>query len=340
VHPPTRLPIIMLTGRDARDDVVEALRRGANDYITKPLDMAVVIARLRTQLSLKSAVDQIVGLERDLERKNAELERANDDLRAAYRRMKSDLQAAARVQRSLLPSSPPPAPGLTFAWRYHPCQELAGDSLNVFTLDDEHIGCYLLDVTGHGVPAALLSVTITKLLMPVPDQPSLVRRREPSGRLAAVSPRVVAEELNARFQLDPETCRFFTLFYGLLNTRTREVRYVCAGQSGPVLARAGEVRNLNQPEIAIGVVPDPGYHERRLQLMPGDRLYVYSDGIDEARDARRTLFGEQRAMRVIRECRDQSLDASLDRLVHAAEQWAAAALDDDVSALALELLRD
>ena len=339
-HPPTRLPIIMLTGIGEGEHIVEALRRGANDYITKPIDVPVVVARLRAHLSLKSAIDQIIDLEHDLERKNEQLQRANHDLGAAYRRIKSDLESAARVQQALLPSSPPDAPGFGFAWRYKPCQELAGDSLNVFALDDDHVGCYLLDVTGHGVQAALLSVTISRLLTPVPDQPSLVRRRDGAAGLTPVSPRIVAEELNARFQLDPETCQFFTLFYGLLNVRTRELRYVCAGQAGPVLApQRGDVRNLNQPEIAIGVVPDPGYHERRLQLCDGDRLYLYSDGIDEARDTRRRLFGNERALRIIADARLVTLNESLDRLVSAAERWAGSSLDDDVSALAIEAQR-
>ena len=101
-YSPTELPIIMATAKGERDDIVKALKMGANDYVTKPLDFPVVSARVQTQLSLKHAVDQIVALEKDLERRNQELVKVN-------RRMSEDLQAAAKVQQSMLPTSLPKA---------------------------------------------------------------------------------------------------------------------------------------------------------------------------------------------------------------------------------------
>ncbi|MHC5035653.1 MAG: PP2C family protein-serine/threonine phosphatase, partial [Planctomycetota bacterium] len=132
------LPIIMATAKTESEDIVQALKLGANDYVTKPLDFAVVLARVNTQFSLK---------------------RAGEELRAAHARMKHDLDAAARVQRTLLPGELPQTEAARFAWRYRPCDELAGDSLNVFRIDDRFVALYVLDVSGHGVPAALLSVT-------------------------------------------------------------------------------------------------------------------------------------------------------------------------------------
>jgi PAS domain S-box-containing protein len=98
------------------------------------------------------------------------LARANKRLEAANHSIKRDLDAAAAVQRSLLPSVLPEAPGTRFAWRFRPCQELAGDFLNILPLDDRHIGVYILDVSGHGVAAALLSVTLSHILSLVPDR--------------------------------------------------------------------------------------------------------------------------------------------------------------------------
>ncbi|MCH7870457.1 MAG: response regulator, partial [Planctomycetes bacterium] len=103
VHPPTSLPVIMMTGIDQRGAVLEALQLGASDYVVKPFDFAVALARIRTQLSLKRAVDHIVRLERDVEKKNRELQQANTELKEAYGQIKSDLEAAAQVQRALLP---------------------------------------------------------------------------------------------------------------------------------------------------------------------------------------------------------------------------------------------
>src|SRR5262249_34779536 len=150
-HPATALPIIMATARDQREDVVQALQQGANDYVTKPIDFPVVQARIETQLALKRAVDEIVALKRDLEQRNG-------DLHAANERMKRDLESAARVQRSLLPSAAPAVAEAEFSWIFRPCDLLGGDILNVFPIGDTHVGLYVLDVSGHGVPAALLSV--------------------------------------------------------------------------------------------------------------------------------------------------------------------------------------
>ena len=96
----------------------------------------------------------------------AKIERQNQDLFRANQRMKRDLDAAARVQRTLLPEGFPEIQGLNFAWTYRPCDELAGDALNIVRINDDLIALYLLDVSGHGVPAALLSVTATRSLHP------------------------------------------------------------------------------------------------------------------------------------------------------------------------------
>jgi sigma-B regulation protein RsbU (phosphoserine phosphatase) len=131
---------------------------GANDYVTKPLDFPVVPARVRTQRELKRSVDRIPSPERSLEHRNAELDRDQ--------RMRKERDLAARMQRALLPAHLPVMNEARFAWAYHPCEELAGDILNIFPIGARQVGMYLLDVSGHGVPAALLSVTLSRLMAP------------------------------------------------------------------------------------------------------------------------------------------------------------------------------
>lgn len=335
----SELPIIMVTGRGERDHVVRALESGANDYVTKPLDLPVVVARLRTQLALKRAFDQTTVLERDLARQNRELERAHRELESTYEQMKGDLRSAAAVQQSLLPTTLPEIPGVRFTWAFQPCADLAGDILNIFQLNDEHVAFYLLDVSGHGVRAALLSVALSRILTPLPDRPSLVRRRCAGGTgLEPTPPTVIAEELNRRFQFDLETWQYFTLFYGLLDTRTYELRYVSAGQPGPVyVPHDAKPVNLSQPVLAIGWVPEPNYQERCLQLRPGDRLYLYSDGVDEARTSGKELFGAARVARAVADGRNLPLNESVRRVLRQAQAFAGRPFEDDVSALAIEI---
>jgi sigma-B regulation protein RsbU (phosphoserine phosphatase) len=306
-----------------RDDVVKALRLGANDYVTKPFDMPIVHARIHTQLALK--------------RSAVELERANRDLARANRQMKSELEAAARLQRALLPSSMPDVPGVRLAWLHRPCEELAGDILNVFEIDAHHIGLYLLDVSGHGVRAALLSTALSRILAAQPDQPTLVRRRSADGELEPTPPLDVALELNRRFQFDERYEQYFTLFYGLLNTRSMELRYVCAGQPGPVYVPFdAPPRDLARPVVAIGWVPAPPYDEQRIRLRPGDRVFAYSDGLDEARSAAKEVFGSRRILGIVSESRGEPLEAALGAIAETVQRWAGRPFEDDVSALAIE----
>lgn len=332
------LPIIMATGRRERRHVVRALEDGANDYVIKPLDLPVVVARLRTQLSLKRAFDQIVNLKHDLKLQNAQLEGANQELESAYEQMKGDLRSAAVAQQALLPTALPEMAGVRFSWTFRPCADLAGDILNICQLDDTHVAFYLLDVSGHGVRAALLSVTLSHLLTPLPDRPSLLRRRRSGGRLEPTPPATVAEELNRRFQLDQNNWQYFTLFYGVLDTRTHELRYICAGQPGPLhVPRGCEPIDLSRPVLAIGWVPEPNYQEQRLQLQPGDRLYVYSDGIGEAKNAQNELFGVDRIVKALGDGRALTLDQSTTRVLEKAESFSGRRFEDDVSALSLEI---
>ena len=329
-YSPTELPIIMATAKGERDDIVKALKMGANDYVTKPLDFPVVSARVQTQLSLKHAVDQIVALEKDLERRNQELVKVN-------RRMSEGLEAAAKVQQSMLPTSLPEANGLEFAWLFRPCDELAGDILNVFQINKTHVGLYLLDVSGHGVQAALLSVTLSRILTPVADRPNLVRKRTSDGSsFEPIAPGEVIAELNRRFQVNPETGQYFTIHYAVLNTQTYELRWACAGHPGPVyLPAEGEPAILTSRAFAVGWVPEAVYEEQRLRLRSGDRLYMYSDGMNEAMNAARDQFGEERIIETARGCRNLGLQESLDGLAAAAETWSGQAFDDDVTLLAI-----
>lgn len=338
-HDPIDLPVIMLTGVTTRDAVVKALGMGANDYVIKPLDIRIVRARIQTQLTTKHAVDERRRLERELARRNLELERANRELAQANGHMLADLASAARLQQALLPAALPEREGLRFSWMYRPCSGLAGDTLNVFDIDADHVGMYLLDVSGHGVKAALLSVALNRLLAPRPGQPCLVhRQRGRRGALEPTPPREVAEELNRRFQFDEALEQYFTLFYGLLDTRTRELRYVTAGHPGPVFSPPDRpATDLTQSLFAIGWVPEPNYPERRLRLRRGDRVYVYSDGIDEARNAAKEAFGRQRIVGVVQETRAAGLDESMHQILQAAERWTAGPFADDISALALEI---
>jgi sigma-B regulation protein RsbU (phosphoserine phosphatase) len=313
----------MATALGQSEMVVKALQMGANDYVTKPYDLAVLLARVQTQLALKRMVEEKTLLERRLAERNAELEKAN-------RHMKADLEAAAQVQEALLPPADTSIPGLKLAWSFRPCEHLAGDTLNVFTLDRDHVGLYLLDVSGHGVPAALLSVHLSLILSPARDHSSFLVR---GGR--PMSPAQVVGTLNRRFaQLNTE--KFFTLFYGVLNRRDGALDYACAGHPGPVVvSNAGEGRILPPSGPPVGVM-DSDYEEHRIQLMSGDRLYLYSDGVTEAARPDGQMFGAEQLTALLMENRGIGLEDSLSTLMAGLDAWNGGRAKDDISVLAVE----
>jgi len=338
------LPVIMTTAKGESDDVVQALTLGANDYVTKPINLPVALARIETQLSLRRAVQQICRLETDLAARNIELEAANGRLSVSNTRMKRDLDAAARIQQAFLPGAAPAVGGARFAWRYRPCDELAGDTLNVVPLDDRHVGVFVVDVSGHGVPAALLSVTVSRLLSRMTDGSPLVRRgSNGSSAPEIVSPAEVASELTNRFPFDLETRQYFTCVYGVLDCFTGEFRYVCAGHPGPVHLPMGRspvrFQHAGRP---IGIVPAslgaPAYADHAVTLAPGDRIYLFTDGIPEAAAPSEEQFGFERLQDALSAGRGDSLQSSVDTLVARVEAWCGeAGVSDDVSVLAIEL---
>ena len=336
-HSATDLPVIMATAKDDSEDVIRALGLGANDYVTKPLDFPVVVARIQTQISLRRAVEQVKQLERRLAERNHDLEAANS-------RMSRDLRAAARIQEALLPRSSPDLPGLNFAWAFRPCDELAGDGLSAIKLDDRRVALYVLDVSGHGVASSLMSVSVGRLLSPPSDASSILVRAGENGKPPEpLSPSDVAAQLNRLFPFEVSTEQYFTLVYGVLDGSTGEFRYTLAGHPGPIhLPNGGKPKILPGRGYPIGLADGPRpYNEWTIRLSGGDRLYLYSDGIPEAVSPEGNPFGTDRLLEQIEAGRPEPLCAVVNELVAGVEAWSGASnVRDDVSVLAVEVRGD
>ena len=291
------------------------------------------------------AVTHFIGVQSDVTaEKHAQdaLQRANEQLEAANCGIRRDLDAAAAVQRSLLPAVLPEVPGIRFAWVFRPCQELAGDFLNILPLDDHRLGLYILDVSGHGVAAALLSVTLSHTLSPVADRSFLYQAvPESPGSYRVAPPADVVARLNKHFRIGPQVSQYFTMIYGVLDARTRELCYVTAGHPGLVHVRRGEAPLvLESGGLPVGLLPDAGYEERTVRLGRGDRLYFATDGLTDAEDIAGREFGAARLLEAYDRNRHQALDESLAALMARVEEWCAPARPaDDVAMLAIECER-
>jgi phosphoserine phosphatase RsbU/P len=336
-HAATDLPVIMATAKDDSEDVIHALGLGANDYVTKPLDFPVVVARIQTQISLKRAVEQVRQLERRLAERNFDLEEANT-------RMSRDLRAAARIQEALLPRSSPDVPRLSFSWAFRPCDELAGDGLSVVKLDDHRVALYVLDVSGHGVASSLMSVSVGRLLTSPSDASSiLIKGGEGPDRLEPLPPSEVAAKLNRMFPFEVATEQYFTFVYGVIDSSTGDFRYTLAGHPGPVLLPLdGKAKILPGRGYPIGLADGPKpYNEWGVRLNPGDRLYLYSDGIPEAVSSEGIPFGNERMLEKMEAGRSEPLCGVVNDLVAEIEAWSGVSrVRDDLSVLAVEVRAD
>jgi len=318
--------VILLTAKSEKEDLVEGIQAGADDFVSKPFDRGELEARLR-------AGARVIELERDLAVRNEQLKATNE-------RIRRDLRAAAKLQEALLPKGFPTFGDVAFSWVFQPCDELAGDFLNYFRLDESHIGLYVLDVSGHGVAAALLSVTLSRLLSPVPDQASLVKKfSSASQRYHIVPPVEVAEQLNRRFLMEGDPERFCTLFYGVLDLNSHELHYVCAGHPGPVYVPAqGDLVVVENFALPIGIDEDPEYEEKVLQLNRGDRFYLYSDGLVDAANENHDRFEDHRLLATIAEARKDDLHDSIGQVMRRVEAWhGSPGSKDDISMLAIEV---
>jgi sigma-B regulation protein RsbU (phosphoserine phosphatase) len=276
----------------------------------------------------------------EIKRVEAALQKRTEELSAINARLKRDLQAAARIQQALLPARLPETAPVHLAWTYQPCDELGGDLLNIFLLDERRVGFYLLDVSGHGVASSLLSVTASHFLSPHGDA-SLLRQPATSGTAAGLArPSEVIRRLNLQF-CSERAEKFITLFYGILDLDSLSLSYANAGHPGPiVLSDGGEPRVLQNSGLPVGIMEDAQYEDSEVLLRPGDRFWLYSDGLPEAISPTGKLLGTAQLLAEMRATSREALSDAVRRVLRSVETWAGdQGPQDDVSLVAFEIER-
>lgn len=263
-----------------------------------------------------------------------------NELRSINLRLKTDLHRASGIQSSLLPRSLPTIDGVSFKWFFQPVEELAGDIFNVFRLNEECLGLYLLDVSGHGVVASLLSIALSRILTPLPDQFSILKQitTNPPG-VKITSPAAVAENLNRQFPYNETTQQYFSIFYGIFNIKSFEFSFTSAGNPGFVYVPAeGEGSVISHHAFPIGFVENPEYGEETLKLQYGDRIYIFSDGLVEVSNEEGEDYGTERILEALQDLKGHPLEDGIEILVNEVAAWGGGvSLNDDISLLAMEI---
>jgi phosphoserine phosphatase RsbU/P len=258
--PATRdLPVVMISAVDDIERVARCIEMGAEDYLPKPCDPALLRARVGASLEKKSL--------RDRERQ------AHQALVESQKQLAIELADAADYVESLLPA---PLTGTVSAeWRFIPSTSLGGDAFGYHWLDEDHLAIYLLDTCGHGVGTALLSASAINVL-----------RSQSLPGTDFHHPAEVLTGLNGAFQMEKQNNLFFTIWYGVYQASNRRLDYSSGGHPPAVLVRPGSAEapsavTLGALHMPIGLFPEATYATGRCDVPAGSRLFVYSDGAYE-----------------------------------------------------------
>ena len=237
--------------------------------------------------------------------------------------LQSELNQAAEYVRSLL-ASPLITDRININWNFIPSQQLGGDIFDYYWLDNKHLVVYLLDVSGHGLRSALLSVSVLNLL-----------RSQSLYNTDFYQPATVLAELNRVFQMGYNGDDYFTIWYGVYNVEDRELFYASAGHPPSILLAKSSVSQLVTPSIPIGMLPDIYYDERFCEIPAGSSLYIFSDGLYEIQQKDGTIWGLENFISFISEDKKNSIDTIFNKIN---ELKIKPRLDDDASLLHISFI--
>ncbi len=283
------------------------------------------VALLRTLASQAALGIQRAALIEELRLKIEQLEAAQAEL-VQKELLERELELARQVQLSMLPRTFPEIPGYKFDALYRPARQVGGDFYDVIDLDEDHFGMVIADVSDKGLSSALY-MALTR---------SLIRAESHRER----SPRRVLERVNVLLQELEEASKFVTVFYGVVEKSRRQLTYARAGHDYPILIRKGEIHTLGGKGSVLGVLEEDELHlgEERLELLYGDRLVLYTDGLTDVLNQRGEFYEFSRLQELFNRCQGQpanqfckSVFSGLDAFRENAEQF------DDMSLLLLDV---
>jgi serine phosphatase RsbU (regulator of sigma subunit) len=298
------IPVIFLTGQTEIDEETKGFEVGAVDYIHKPFSPAVVQARVRTHLVLRGIREQLAN---------------------QLQTIQGEMDTARQIQLSILPREVPAIKGLNIAARYIPMTSVAGDFYDFIRIDDHRTGILVADVSGHGMPAALIS---SMLKIALDGQSAYAT--DPARVLAGLN-----LALCGKFQ-----GHFVTAVYVVVDTARQSLLYAGAGHP-PLILRdnaAKETRDLVENGLFLGVFPEATYTSAEIPFKAGDWGVLYTDGILEMTDPSEEQFGVDRFKQFLQDHHDLSAEQFVDALLDELSRWSNLASgrepEDDLTLLA------
>ncbi len=326
--------IILLTSKNGKSEIAHGLESGADDFVSKPVNAPELRARMR-------AGERIIAMQHELVSQNRKIHTNLAEIRELYDALDRDLKDAQRLQESLVRETYREFDDCSISLILRASGHVGGDLVGFFPINDERIGLYSLDVSGHGVSSALLASRMAGLLGPTPEQ-NVAFDKGPGGVWVAVPPDEVARRLNQIMVNEMETELYFTICFADLNLNTGAGQMVQAGHPHPaVLHPDGSLDWIGVGGLPVGLIPGAEFQSFDIQLTPGDRLMLYSDGITEMSDAEGTFLDEDGFQDILHRTKDLPGNAILPEIVKYLEAFAGTGdFDDDVSAVAFDFKRE
>jgi len=260
------LKTVIVSAYGDMENIRTAMNRGAFDFLTKPISFDDL------EITINKTLDEITMMRLNLQE--------HDELIS----IQQDLQTAREIQQAILPKTFPPFPERTefsiFASMIA-AKEVGGDFFDFFLIDNERLGFVIGDVSGKGVTAAIFMAVSRTLIR--------------ATGLKGISTEECMNYVNRLLCNESISCMFVTVFYGILNTTTGEVEYVNAGHNPPYILSGNQVRKVQMTAgTVLGCMEDFIYHSKKVQLIPGDLLFLFTDGVTEAFNIHEQLYGEER----------------------------------------------
>lgn len=282
------IPVLFISSLLETPEKIKALESGGVDFINSTADYAEILARIETHLKIK-----------DL---NQQLQDFNQELMLKQKVLDEDLQAAASIQQNLLPNHIPSIPNLKISWLCQPCELVGGDICSINLINRELSVFYVLDVSGHGVPSAMITVSLTQYL----QQKQLLD--------FSLSPKQILTDLNQDYPFEKFNM-FSTIFYMVVNSQSGKVVYSSAGHPPAVYLNPKRPFQLLQTAGAIiGLDSHFSYEEKEETLQDGEKIILYTDGIIEFSNDQGELYGCERFYNLLEQLKAYPV-AEMTRLV-------------------------
>ncbi|MFN4057048.1 MAG: SpoIIE family protein phosphatase [Roseinatronobacter sp.] len=323
---------ILMTSKNDKEAVAEGLDVGADDFLSKPVAALELRARI-------NAGERLLSMERALRARNDDLRETMRELQRVHDALDRDLQQARKLQHSLIRDRHRDLGSCQVSFLLQSSGHVGGDLVGAFQISETRLGVYSIDVSGHGVAAAMLCARVGALFAEGAEGQNIAFNRDSRlGEDLVHSPDQVAMRLNDLLLRELDTDTYLTLCYADVDLSSGHVTLVQAGHPHPLVQRRdGRVDYLGDGGLPVGLVPNASYVSFKTRLEPGDRLLLYSDGITECTNSKEEELGNSGFEAILKALTDVNGPRFLDALKWDLAQWAEREeFDDDVSAVVLE----